>query len=139
MKYITLLALTLTIMASCTVETSIDLTQPVDIDFTGTYEAQLNCTGELGEEAESILLSILPGDTNSEYLLDLGDDVIFDGTAVGSTLSIHRQIFNEGGDFDVVTFEGQIVVDEEGEYTFDFQHEVDDEGMSTCQSVLIKQ
>jgi hypothetical protein len=134
MKYITLLALTLTIMASCSDE---PITEP--IDFAGTYEAQLDCTGELAEATESVTISIQRVDVDGNYIIDLGDDVLFHGTAVGSTLSIDRQILNEGGDFDVVTFEGEIVVDQDGEYTFDFQHEVDNEGMSTCQSVLIKQ
>lgn len=139
MKYFTLLAMTLTMMASCTIETGIEITPETSVDFIGTYEMRLDCTGDLSDaEGETLIIMISEKVGSSAYLIDLGDDVIFEGTVDGSTLDIHRQVFNEGGDFDVVTLEGQIVV-EDGEYTFDFEHEVDDEGMSICQSVLIKQ
>ena len=141
MKYLTFIAIAATVMmTSCSEDIENVSTQPQAVDFVGTYEAQFDCVGELSEAAgETFIINISKAPDTATYLVDLGDDVIFEGLVNGPVLEIREQTFNENGDFDVVTLAGQIELDVNGEYIFDFTHEVDDEGMSTCESVLIKQ
>ena len=88
---------------------------------------------------ETFTINISNSTKVGDYLVDLGDGVIFVGTIDENILTIEEQVLNEGGDFDVVTFSGQIIFSFSDRYFLEFTHEVDQEGESTCESRLVKQ
>ncbi len=109
------------------------------IDFSGTYEGVLNCSGELeSETGEMFSIVISKSQVEEVFDVDLGDGVIFQATISNNVLVIDTQTHNAGGDSDVITLSGTIKSTGENNYAFDFQHEVDDEGMSNCTTELTK-
>ncbi len=126
-------------VTSCTSEEEL-VEQDITIDFTGSYSGELTCVGELGDDAESTAIRIEKLDDNLQtYSLFFEDDVTFEGVQQENMLLIEKQIFNEGGEFDVITMEGRIEAMENAAFLFENTYSVDDEGESTCQGTLVKQ
>ena len=139
MKYYTLFIIALIGMSSCSDEATI--TELEMLDFTGIYTGEFYCDGTLDASAGELFTVIISkNETEGLYNVDLGDDIIFVGTQEeASSLIIKEQTLNEEYDFDVLTLSGEIELTSDGEYVFEFVHEVDDEGKSDCQTTLIKQ
>lgn len=141
MKYINLFILIACLMASCTTDLELEITRPVD--FNGTYAGSLDCIGDLTEaNGDEIMVYITSSPITSEYFVAVGedeDDLVFSATASGNELTIEEQTLNEEFDFDVVTLAGTITMNGDDTFQFVFEHEVDDEGTSTCDITLEKQ
>jgi len=116
------------------------LPEVVLYDFTGTYVGALDCTGELEEdygEAFSFTVDLLDEESRV-YLLTFEDDLTMKARQAGNLLIIDRQIYNEGGTFDVVTMQGSISLESNSTFVMEFFHTVDDEGDSNCETALTK-
>lgn len=126
------------LFASCSNDT--ELTEEVTaIEFVGVYTGNFECTGDLMEANTELMEIEVIKNTDANYTIDLGDDVRFEAIANENVLSIAEQVFNEGGDFDVVTFSGKITYQlETEEYMFTFTHDVDNEGISNCTFPITK-
>jgi len=138
MKYSSILLIALfAFFTSCTSEND-TLIEETLIDFSGIYEGQLNCTGEMSSDVgESITIIITKTSKEDSYSIDLGDEVVFNATQIDNVLNIEAQTLNEEQEFDVISMVGEIrMVDEE--MMFDFTHSVDDEGESSCSFPLTK-
>lgn len=120
-----------TVLFSCSNE-------EITVDFSGTYSGKLKCAGELASDNGETIQLTLKKITSNTYTLDLGDDLTFTCSQEGDALIINRQTINEDAEFDVVTLEGKIVKSTSTQYIFDFIHNVDDEGESSCEVVLTK-
>jgi len=134
--YISILVLLGTFFISC----SDDNTE--QIDFSGNYIGNFDCIGSLEDDnGNSFTVSISKvNNSENEYLISLEDDVEFLAISSDDQLTINRQVFNEDLGFDVITFAGMITSsEEENTLNFDFTHQVDDEGESTCNTVLTLQ
>lgn len=127
----------LLVVLSITMYSCSDTDEVQLVGFAGSYIGDINCTGALEETIEeSYELRILKM-TDSDYLVDFGDEIIFDAVRDENTLTIAEQTI--GRDFDVITLSGSLKYTEESGYIISFIHEVDDEGISTCANTLIKQ
>lgn len=139
MKYLILALISTFFMASCTVDLEVS-PETVETDFIGIYIGTLNCTGTLAEDnGEEITVLVSRATADAAYIIDLGDDVIFQGQTVNNVLVIDQQTLNEDFDFDVVTLSGSITQMNDQGYQFEFIHEVDEDGESNCSISLIKQ
>lgn len=141
MKYI-LITIATFLMASCTTDLEVtgEVSTFVDINFTGVYLCTFDCEGALEDaNGENCFLKVTRDPISSIHTLSLGDDVMFEGEIVNNELVIEEQTLNEEYDFDVVTLSGRIFQNQDETFTFEFEHEVDDEGKSTCTMLLEKQ
>lgn len=135
LSYILLLAALF--FTSCSEDPIIEEKQ---IDFSGTYFGEFFCEGTLSElNGEIYPVSISKDSISDSYLVDLGDDLVFVAQQDEALLTIPSQTLNQDQDFDVVTLSGLIRMREDETLSFDFSHSVDDEGMSTCQTILVNQ
>ena len=89
---------------------------------------------ENGTEATFIISKI----NETQYVLDLGDELKFTLNQEENTLVIPSQTANEGNGFDEVTMSGDIKKTETGIKAI-FSVSVDDEGESSCDMKLDKQ
>ncbi len=106
------------------------------VNFAGTYEGILDCSGPL--ESEDFQIIIVSTGENT-YTVDFGDDVIFNATQADDILTIPEQTLNADLGFDVVTMSG-IMTKLEPEFTFrlSIEHQVDSEGISNCDNTLTR-
>ncbi len=115
---------------------------PIDyeslFDFSGIYSGNFDCTGMLEESSngESFEFVVQKTSKANEYMIDLGDDVVFIGVQNGDSINIEEQILNEGQGFDEVTLSGTLTRVDEETFNFEFTHNVDDEGMSVCNQTI---
>ncbi len=137
MKYFNLLIAISFFMFSCGKDSE---TLDVITDFSGTYQGEINCSGTLESENGNIFsITISSSQDGENYVVDFGEGVVFNATSTNNTLEIERQTLNASGGFDVITLSG-ILKKFEGDsnYSFEFEHTVDDEGLSNCQTTLKK-
>ena len=132
MKYSTIILIALiAIFTSCS-----DKDEEL-IDFSGSFEGELDCQGELEDsKGEEVTLTITKTGESS-YSINFGEEAIFLGKQSENVLVIDEQTINEDLGFDVVTLEGEIRYLND-EFIFDFTHNVDDEGESTCSFPIVK-
>jgi len=138
MKYTSILLIALfAFLTSCSTENEV-LVEETLIDFSGTYEGKLNCTGELSDsDGEEVVIVISKDGILDSYFIDMGDESIFSALQVENVLTIGAQTINTELGFDMVSLEGEIRMTDD-EMIFDFTHSVDDEGESTCSFPLVK-
>ena len=137
MKYLYLIMIAVSIIA-CSSEAEIEIAEKVN--FSGTYLTEIKCDGSLSDSYGEIVTIIISSTSATDtYTVDLGDEVIFQAIQENNRLIIEEQTLNEDGDFDVVTLEGELAIQSNDEVEFNFEHEVDDEGRSSCSLILVKQ
>lgn len=134
MKYsnIIILVAFLGFFTSCSSETE------ALIDFSGQYEGKLDCEGDLKDSyGESITIVITKSAGENGYLVDFGDDVVFEASQSDNVLEINPQTINEDQDFDQVFMDGEITLTN-NEFMLDFMSRTDDEPESTCTFPIVK-
>ncbi len=107
------------------------------INFVGTYEGKISCTGELSSDNGDDLSLFIVSSSPNNYTLDFGDEVKFQGVGGGNVLTIPDQTINEGGTFDVIKLNGKIQYNSGNKFTLTFDSDVDGES-SSCVIDLAK-
>lgn len=95
------------------------------INFEGIYTGKLSCSGDLASDNGENLSLVITSTSENNYMIDFGDEVIFQGVGLGTTLDIPDQILNEDESFDVIKFKGSLQYISGDQYRFTFDHEVD--------------
>jgi|GEM_PF-4013080 len=136
MKYsnIIYIALISFLFASCNVE---DDPAEMLVDYSGTYEGILACTQGSEYEAYELLSIIITKQSEQDYMLNLGDDIILDATKTSEGLKVEAQKIGEGQDFDFFTIEGTLAKTESG-FLFDLSTTEGDEEDRFCSFDITK-
>ncbi len=106
-------------------------------NFIGCWEGNFLCSGPLSEETETVMICIDKID-EINYSVALADDLtavvsIEDGKLIFDDITL-----NASQDYDVVWIDGYIEATGDDTIQFEFEHDVDDDGISECDFELIR-
>ena len=102
------------------------------IQYEGIWQGLFDCSGPL-KDNEEVMVITLTHTQDNEFIFNAEDGLTTSVYYVDDRIVFDNVIFNEGQGYDEIRLDGYIKAEDNDELEFNFEHEVDDEGISYCE------